>query len=190
MKTLKIMSLLLVVVLSFGLSGCGDDEEKSIDDPSEQGSNENTSDNDAQMEKAIRQYVYSIISYLDYSYQIEIVSNVADLYTTKTFRYGIECGYGSYDWEKYATHKQGNIYVCVSSVFIETEDEFATESFYWSSYIDLLKKKETRELREDEQQLYDDIVKILRKSENKAKNQYQGRVFVEVDGNRYYIKDF
>ena len=180
--------ILFVTMVSVPLVSCGDDEEESEKETTVESEGQGQTGKDSNLEKDVNRYVYPMVSYLNYSYQIDITSNLASLYPRKTIKYGIECGYGSYDWEKYAVASVGNSYSCVSSIFLDREEEFAAEAVYWSSYIDLLQKQESRGLRDDEQQLYNEIVKILRKSESQAKAKYQGRVFVEVDNKRYYIK--
>ena len=180
--------ILFVTMTSVSLVSCGDDEKGTGEDITVESEGQGQTGKDSEIEKNVNRYVYPMVSYLNYSYQIDITSNLAGLYPSKTIKYGIECGYGSYDWEKYAAASGGNSYSCVSSIFLLGEDEFAAEAVYWSSYIDLLQKQELRGLRDDEQQLYNEIVKILRKSESQAKTKYQGRVFVEVDNKRYYIK--
>ena len=191
MKTsyLGMVSLLFATMLTVSFVSCGDDDENGIDDSQIVDNTSHTS-NENSVERLINSTVYPMVSYLNYSYQVEITSTLSETLPGKDIRYGIECGYGGYDWEKYATKSIGNSYSCVSSIFLDTEDDFAVEALYWSSFVDLLEKQESRGLRDDEQQLYNEIVKTLRKSESNAKSQYQGRVFVKVDGKKYYIKNF
>ena len=131
-----------------------------------------------------------MVSYFNYCYQIDITSTLSGVYPNSVIKYGIECGYGDYKYQKYAVATGENSYSCVSSIFLDSEEEFADEAMYWRSYMELLEWMEVRNLNEDEQDLYNEIVKTMKSSESKAKSQYQGRVFVEVDNERYYIKTF
>ena len=102
-------------------------------------------------------------------------------------KYGIECGYSNYNWQQYASGG-GSSYSLRACVFIDANGSpYSTEGFYWPSYLALQQKSS---LTSDERDLWNSIIKKFNQSENAAKNQYSGRVFVEVNGVRYYIKYF
>ena len=180
--------LIMAILLGSGFVSCGDvDEDESSPDVNEKAVGDNS---DAEMEEKVLRYVSPVVSYINYSYHIDITSNLSESYPKKTIKYGIECGYDNYNWQKYAQKDIDNMYSCVSSIFLDTEEEFAEESLYWRSYIALLSKMEDGNLADDEQQLFNGIVKIFKQSESKAKALYQGRVFVEIENKRFYIKEF
>ena len=55
------------------------------------------------------------------------------------------------------------------------------------SYLSLLETMKERELTANEKSLYNDIVKMLRDDEREALSTFIYRVFVEVDGRKYYV---
>ena len=131
--------------------------------------------------------VSASVNYADFAYNIEISTSLASAYPGRTIKYGAECGYGSYDWQQCATGS-GTSYSIACCVFVHGQGSpYANEGFMWKSYMNL---KEMTNLSADQRELLADATSILKASESKAKSQFQGRVFVDIDDIRYYILYF
>lgn len=145
------------------------------------------SDPKEEMKQAVKSYVSSTCQYKNFCFYITIRTDLSEEYPDKFFEYGIEMGYGSYDYYVYATG-YGNVYSIEQPVFIYAEGSpYALLMFSWRSYQSLLADMENGPLSSSEQSFYNDIVKLFKNSESAAKSSFIYRVFVDVDGNRYYL---
>ena len=151
--------------------------------------NDSPSVDDQGMALAVSNRVSDTYEYENYCYYITIETSLSDKYPDKNFKYGIEMGYGSYDYYTYASGS-GNRYHVEQPVFIYADgSSYANLMFNWSSYQSLLKSLEEKgSFSDSEKDLYNSIVKEFNKYENSAKSSFQYRVFVEVDGRKYYNK--
>lgn len=148
-------------------------------------------DSESVFEENMRQDVKSLVSetcqYRNFCFYITIITYLSEKYPDKTFEYGIELGYGSYDYYVFATG-YGNAYSIEQPVFIYGDGSpYSGLMFSWKSYQSLLADMENGPLTSSEQSLYNDIVKQFKKSESAAKSSFIYRIFVDVDGHRYYL---
>lgn len=158
-----------------------DNVEKPNQDP------ESDLDLGEEMRQAVKSYVSETCQYKNFCFYITIRTDLSEEYPDKFFEYGIEMGYGSYDYYVYATG-YGNVYSIEQPVFIYAEGSpYAVLMFSWRSYQSLLADMENGPLTSSEQSFYNDIVKLFKNSESAAKSSFIYRVFVDVDGNRYYL---
>jgi hypothetical protein len=127
------------------------------------------------------------VTYDDYAYTIDYSTTLASVFPGQTIKYGVEIGYGSYDWQMYAKGS-GSIYRLDCCVFINgSGSPYSNEGFLYFSYSNL---KDKSNLSSDQRGLLSDILSEYRKKESAAKSSFQGRAFVEIDGNKYFIKNF
>lgn len=127
------------------------------------------------------------VIYDDYAYTVDFSTSLDREFSVKSIKYGIEIGYGSYNWQMYATSK-GTKYSVTCCVFIDgAGSPYADLGFMYSSYIGL---KDARNLNSDQRGLLSDILSLYRTNESAAKRSFQGRVFVEINGDRYFIDKF
>ena len=132
-------------------------------------------------EKELSDNIMNYVKVTDYfdksSVTVEITINtqLMEKYEGKWFRYGIEWGYDKYEYSQYIdfSGKSHTVIVPVSE-------------FYMMSYLGLREKIDSGEkLTENEQDLLKSIVKLIEKDALS----FQARIFVEVDGKKYYVKE-
>jgi len=115
-------------------------------------------------------------SYDDFIHTVVIKSSLSTLYPKATIKYGVEYGYNEYTYE-HVCGTNGSSYTVNVSVCLDNE------SMYITSFRALQKKKAAGEtLSSDEKQLMNEIKPKIRSAAKK----FQGRVFVDVEGERYY----
>lgn len=192
-------TLIWFVLTTMLFVSCSDDNYLPSDNVSTEGNMDNVeqsshdpepdSDSDPkdEMKQVIKSYVSETCQYKNFCFYITIRTDLSEEYPDKFFEYGIEMGYGSYDYYVYATG-YGNVYSIEQPVFIYGEGSpYAGLMFTWGSYQSLLATMEERPLTSSEKSFYNDIVKLYKNSESSAKSSFIYRVFVDVDGNRYYL---
>lgn len=185
---LNFVIVCLIAISCIGFVACGDDEDEN-NTPSlgwrpEQGGNaEGGGENDDDVSQTIGKYVTVTSYYKDYAYNITISSRLSDVYKGKVIKYGIEWGYlQSYDYVQYIG-TGGEQYTV--KAFISNDGEM---SVYWRSYNALMDKIESGEkLREDEKNLLENLIEFLDEEETEVLADYCGRIFVEMDGIKYYV---
>ena len=134
---------------------------------------------------------------------VDFKTQLYTIYPEKTISYGYECGYKGY----------GNgyeYYCCMTVPGSDAKPSFSMPSapLYlpidgpWSSkdanvmedgsllLRSLMWYDKEGALTSEEQANKDIFFPLFEKYESVAKNLWQGRAFVEIDGNRYYIKNF
>lgn len=211
MKATKIIKLFTtaiifaIAVISF--TACGDEDENNDDKREENTWNDNSSNNNKTDDKgndnenvgtSISQYDISsnvtvsakpILE--EYGYEIKIESNLSKKFPNKTFKYGVVCGYEGYDYCKYYTiSEEATEYECV---FIDADGvEYGWYGvIYWKSLVALRNKEAAGEtLSKDEKDLQREIMQIFRKDGYHAKTHYKGKIFVEYNDKRFFLKSF
>ena len=198
-RNIKFFAILLATMLSsttFVACGGSDDEQDewySPDDGDDYGNN-NSSDPTFEL---VNKNTSASVSYGDYSWNITIKSKLASVFPGKSIVYGVESGYGDYQYyehfkfsNSYIQKNDGNGNMNISyPVFVG--NEYASESLYWSSYKALKAKKANGErLSSDEQDLWNDIVKYMNAKESKAKSTFCGRLYAQFDNKRYVFYTF
>lgn len=186
----KILIWLFLTTMLF--VSCGDDNyipncDASSGDNVENPDQNPDSDPKEEMKQAVKSYVSATCQYKNFCFYITIRTYLSEKYPDKTFEYGIELGYGSYDYFVFATG-YGNAYSIEQPVFINGEGSpYLGLIFYWRSYQAMLATMEERPLTSSEQSFYNDLLKQYKNGESSAKSSFIYRVFVDVDDNRYYL---
>ena len=170
--------------MCISLTSCPDDPINEIVSDNENLIEGNNSDA-FMTAKTILKHVKVTYNYSNYYFHIKINSSLSNVLANKDIRYGLECGYDSYDYEKYLTGSETLILADVC-VFIDNS-EYYLEALYGNSYMALINESN---LNTDERQFLKELKELLDKKEPAAKASYAGRVFVEVDGKRYYVKNY
>lgn len=200
MKRNKIFSILMILVIMLGTvvttSSCGKDDETDSHDlnHNEKGEDDNNDNNDT-VDELIKKNISATVSYGDYSWNISIQTKLSNIFPDKTIIYGVESGYGYYkyyehfkfDDDNQKNDGKGNIVVCYP-VFVGSE--YAEESMYWDSYKVLKTKKATYGLTSDEKELYNSCVTYMNEKEYKAKSTFCGRLYAQIDDERYFFYAF
>lgn len=195
-RNLKLITLILTtMIVSSTFVACGNsDEEQDEWYSPDDGDDNNSSDPTFEL---VKKNTSASVSYGDYSWNITIKSKLASVFSDKSIVYGVESGYGDYQYyehfkfsNSYIQKNDGNGNMTISyPVFVG--NEYASESLYWSSYKALKAKKTNGErLSSDEQDLWNDIVKYMNVKENKAKSTFCGRLYAQFDNKRYVFYTF
>ena len=201
MKSNKLAVLLMSFVITaitpmFTSCSSGDDEQDEWNSPNDNGDNENNSNSDPTYE-LVKKNISASVSYGDYSWNISIKSKLDSALPGKYIVYGVESGYGDYQYyehfkfnNSYIQKNDGNGNMTISyPTFVG--NEYASEGLYWSSYKALKEKKDNGEkLNSDEQDLWNDIVKYMKAKESKAKSSFCGRLYAQFDNKRYVFYSF
>lgn len=193
-RNIKLVTVLLATMMAsstFIACGGSDEDQEEWNSPNY---DNNTSD---PTYKLVKSNISASVSYNDYSWNISIKSKLASTFPGKSIVYGVESGYGDYQYyehfkfsNSYIQKNDGNGNMTISyPVFVG--NEYASESLYWSSYKALKAKKANGErLSRDEQDLWNDIVKYMKAKESKAKSIFCGRLYAQFDNKRYVFYTF
>lgn len=193
-KNLKLIAIILATMMtSTTFIACGD----SDDEQEERNSPDDDNNNSDPTYQLVKNNISASVGYGDYSWNISIKSKLASVFPGKSIVYGVESGYGDYQYyehfkfsNSYIQKNDGNGNMTISyPVFVG--NEYASESLYWSSYKALKAKKANGErLSSDEQDLWNDIVKYMNAKESKAKSTFCGRLYAQFDNKRYVFYTF
>ena len=193
-KNLKLIAIILATMMTsttFIACGDSDDEQEEWNSPDD---DNNNSDPTYQL---VKNNISASVGYGDYSWNISIKSKLASVFPGKSIVYGVESGYGDYQYyehfkfsNSYIQKNDGNGNMTISyPVFVG--NEYASESLYWSSYKALKAKKANGDrLSSDEQDLWNDIVKYMNAKESKASSNFCGRLYAQFDNKRYVFYTF
>lgn len=143
----------------------------------------NEEEENEEISSSIYDYVDATGNYNEEDYTIEFTINtrLGKEFPGKSFKYGIEYGYGNYNNTAYCEMSGLNSETFRMSVIFD-----ATCNLYMQSYNALKEKMERGEqLSESEIDLLEASVNGIEKNVNK----FKARVFVEFDGERYYLYD-
>lgn len=131
----------------------------------------------------IKDYVDITDEYVkeDISIEFTIDTELGKEYPGKTFKYGIEYGYGDYEYTSYCEMGGKSSQTFVMSIL------FAEYALYYKSYIALREKIDNGEkLTDSEQVLLEEVVYYIEKDVKKFKARY----FVEFNGEKFYINAY
>ena len=131
----------------------------------------------------IKDYVDITYEYVEEDISIEFTINteLGKEFPGKTFKYGIEYGYGDYEYTSYCEMGGKSSQTFVMSIL------FAEYALYYKSYIALREKIDNGEkLTDSEQVLLEEVVYYL---ENDVKK-FKARYFVEYNGERFYFNAY
>ncbi len=198
MKTRRfnlLSAMLLLGVLCLGFASCSKDDDGD-DDPSgggsgwvddgDDGDDDGGGNSGGNIGALISRHVRASVSYADYVWDVSLTSTLEDVLPDYRIKYGVEFGEGGYYYQSYMEQSYSGRWSVEISIFID--DGACT--LYLSSYNALNEKMKTEELTDDEKELYREIVKLMDESEAKILRTYMGRVFVEINGKRYYILEY
>lgn len=200
MKTtiFKLFHCFAIFAIAFALLSCNDNKGEDIFDNENQENQENTDpgkdnedqeDNDV-LRKISQNVSVNVSAYSNYCWTISIVTYLHDVYPNKTIKYGILYGYNNlpqYSYLTYFTLNGNNIKEDVP-VFIKYDGSPYTEHYlYWCSLVALAEKTS---LTESEQMLKVSCIRYCDEVEDDALDEYWGQVFVEIDGEKYIVKEY
>ncbi|MBR3757979.1 MAG: hypothetical protein IKK62_06070 [Bacteroidaceae bacterium] len=137
----------------------------------------------AEISSNIKDYVDITYEYVkeDMCIEFTIDTELGKEFPGKTFKYGIEYGYGDYEYTSYCEMGGNSSRTFVMSIL------FAEYAIYYNSYIALREKIDDGEKLDDsEQELLEDVVYYLEKDVKKFKARY----FVEYNGERFYFNAY
>lgn len=184
--TVSIFKWIIGISILVFLSSCGGDNSHTHEG---QGNNITDTGNVTGNANIVSETVHGSATYSDYGWNIGIETELDSELPGKTIRYGIECGYGSYGYDKYFSII-GQRFNTVESIFIDAST-YAEYSMYYGSYVALKRKLDTGSaLTTEERDLYNEIVNMMNTALRNGADEYQGRLFAEVDGVRYYFCTF
>lgn len=186
-KIIKYSSLFICVAMTFLSCSCGDEEDSEdaiIDN--------NPNSGETNYSTTINSKVSATVYYSDYFWNISINTSLqsSDV-DDNSIKYGIKCGYRNYPIIEYSKYliTSGAIITSKEPLFVDTP--YATQAIYTNSYVALKQKMANGEkLSDSEQELYNNIIQDMRKNESSARSVYWGKIFVEIDGEIYYVKSF
>ena len=197
MKSTKLAVLLMSIAIAAippMFTSCSSGDEEEWNSPNDDWDNENNGNSDPTYE-LVKKNISASVSYGDYSWNISIKSKLSSALPGKYIVYGVESGYGDYQYyehfnNSYTQKNDGNGNMTISyPTFVG--NEYASEGLYWSSYKALKEKKDNGEkLNSDEQDLWNDIVKYMKAKESKAKSSFCGRLYAQFDNKRYVFYSF
>lgn len=204
-KLYKVVSLLIIA--SWGLISCGEDEPENLDN-SQNGNETETSSkpSDSMIERIVRSNITCSASYSDYTFTFKIKSTVKSKLPSADVKYGI--GHGTilgstienvslesqvYD---YSSSIKGDVEsITITNpfwfyyVFTETDKhKWAECEMYYKSYIAL--KDKNSPLSSDEKDLYNSIKKILDEHVRDVKYSYKPSVYVCVNDKFYKLNTY
>ena len=179
-------------MMNVNLSSCSTDESDDFENLSPSESNGSSDSTYELLKKNISATVY----YGDYSWNIVIKSNLSKVFPGKTIYYGVESGYNAYQYYEHFTFDKdyiqendgmGNMTISYP-VFV---GEYGDLYLYWGSYKALKAKIEDGEsLSSNEKDLWYEIINLMNAKEYIAKSKFCGRLYAQIDGNRYFYHTF
>ena len=190
----KFKFFLLSLVLCIGIISCGEENDTPMEKYPVNGSSDNGNTNTGNSHNSILQEISENVAvtatYYDYAWHINILTHLSEIYPDEVIRYGIEFGYEDYIYYVYVDgHKES--YSFVASVFLPTDDSpYVEQAMYYQTYLVLQEKIQNNEsLTDEEEDLLEGVIDDLDSHEDRACMLYVARVFVEINGTRFYIKE-
>lgn len=143
-----------------------------------------------EVENIIKANTYVRSTYSDYCWDINISTTLSDVYPDKNIMYGINCGYDDkYLFDKFAEGYGDNYTVKAELYMKENGTPFTSEGMYYTSYLALLPQYQSGNWTYYEnREVFESLSSVLKNSEREAKDRYCCRVFVNLDGDYYYVK--
>lgn len=154
------------------------------------GANDNNQEEKEVQEKISQNVVVNVSAYKNYSWDISITTSLESIYSNKTIKYGILCGYNNrpqYYYWKYFTLQGKSIKETVPLFVDGTGSPYVEHYMYWQSLVALAEKTS---LTESEQMLKVSCIRYCNEVEDDALDEYWGQVFVEIDGEKYIVKEY
>lgn len=198
MKTaLKLFFFLILSASILSVTSCIINDDYEMDENKEVNDNNNDiSEGDSEsstdrITELIKRNISATVNYDDYGWNISIKSKLEKIFPNKTIIYGVESGYGSYDYYEHfkfggdlqKSDGRGNMTICYP-VFVG--EEYSDGYLYFSTYKALKKRKEAGEkFTEDLSALWNTVFTYMRTYSSKAKANFCGRLYVQIDNNRY-----
>jgi len=198
MKTaLKLFFVLILSASILSVTSCIINDDYEMDENNEVNDNNNDiSEGDSEsstdrITELIKRNISATVNYDDYGWNISIKSKLEKTFPNKTIIYGVESGYGSYDYYEHfkfggdlqKSDGRGNMTICYP-VFVG--EEYSDGYLYFSTYKALKKRKEAGEkFTEDLSALWNTVFTYMRTYSSKAKANFCGRLYVQIDNNRY-----
>lgn len=182
-----IYMFIFVLITAFIITSCGTEE-----DDFETSSNSGGISVDKSSTIDVVKYVKSSSDYNDYQITITFSSTLENAYPDKRIDYLLSFGYnGEYSFVQRCSNFNGQFGTISAAIFFNSNGfDYTKESMYAKSYVKLKEIKESRDLYDDELSLWNEIARALNSAEPKAKQLYNGRFCVEVDGERYVLKEY
>lgn len=178
----QLFCVLLGIYFGITLIACNKDENE--DEPQSDMTSAHS-----EIAKSIDKNVSVDISYGDYSWTFVLSTSLDNALPDRTIKYGLECGYGGFDYQKYFSLSGLSPYTFVEPIFIDASGSgYEAEYRFWRTWFDL--KDRSTALRGDERDLWNTVIKYMNMKEPEAKRTFQGRIFVEIDSERYYDRAF
>lgn len=198
MKTaLKLFFFLILSASILSVTSCIINDDYEMDENKEVNDNNNDiSEGDSEsstdrITELIKRNISATVNYDDYGWNISIKSKLEKIFPNKTIIYGVESGYGSYDYYEHfkfggdlqKSDGRGNMTICYP-VFVG--EEYSDGYLYFSTYKALKKRKGAGEkFTEDLSALWNTVFTYMRTYSSKAKANFCGRLYVQIDNNRY-----
>lgn len=204
MKKTHIIFLSLFAIITLLISCNKYDDNYNYQNPTEQDNNNNNDDDNNNnnddddddddnvdyISQIVYDNIYVSVKYQNYGYNITGYTSINSALSGHEIKYGIQCGYTDIPdmyYSRYIDNLSGSIDY-TEPIFIDiNKDPYTTLCLYWKSYMYLIKMTD---LSPSEQELFNAILEEFNKYEYSIKSKYWGRLFVEVDGKQYIIKNF
>lgn len=131
------------------------------------------------LDDVINENISVTSEYSNFAHHVEITTKLSKLYPSNDITYGVEYGYSSYQYER-SFGTNGNSYSEEVSVCLDNNE------MYYNSITALNEKLASgKTLTADEQSLLNGILKKLKN----GATSFKGRIFIEIEGERYYVYD-
>lgn len=196
------IALKLIIVLSasiLSVTSCivnddydaDENNEVSDNDKDISGGNSESGSGTDRIKELIKRNISATVYYGDYGWNISIKSKLENAFPNKIIIYGVESGYGSYDYYEHfkfsgdlqKSDGRGNMTICYP-VFVG--EEYSEGYLYFSTYKALKKRKEAGEkFTEDLSALWNTVFTYMKTHSAKAKANFCGQLYVQIDNNRY-----
>lgn len=193
----KYFKLLAIFLLQIALLTACSSDEPDYEPDGDGWENSNSDNNSDPTAEKVKSNISASVSYGDYSWNMRITSRLASAFPGKAINYGTECGYGEYQYYSNFKFKNENIENTddngnmTISFPLFVGDEYPNESLYWYSYKELKYKLEHGvKLQRDELDFYNSLLGYLQKAESSAKASFCGRLYVIIDGNKYFYYSY
>lgn len=188
-KNMKGLAYILPIIMISVIVSCGDDDDNPMQPVHYEGQDADGKQIADDIETIISKNVSVTSRYSEYSWDITISTTLSDVYPSNSISYGIDCGYdGNYQYYKYADGS-GNTYSVTAELYMTKDNTpYVSLGMYYISYLSYLEKQKKGTLKDYDKEPFQTITKALKNKENEAKSRYCCRVFVEIDNEKYFIK--
>lgn len=151
-------------------------------------------------------YMYTASNYpfpTRWAIAINITTNLQTIYPSKKITYGYECGYKGYgngyeyycarsftgsDAPSYFSLPSAMLYLPIDGPWSSNDAKYFTDPAH--TILTLMSYEAKGTLTSEEKANLNILLTPFEKYESTARNLWQGRVYVQMDGKKYYIKSF